>query len=297
MRAALHLPYLLLAFTTCADLRRPLSAQEASEAAPSQKDARKDARGVRPSRAGSSLLELASAELREIQRETRELRAQALEKRRTEHDRLKDIAAERRALERRLEALAAQVAKRETERDEKKTALEAAKKERQELEARAKELVGLVASYLERVETRVDRGIPWNVAGRKQSVSDARKTTVDEDASASAAVLAASRVQQEEEALGRLVESGKVTVEAGGESQEVFAFHLGLLGVVFANEEGTVIGFAQAGETLEDGLGAASASPEAAEGYLAAVDILRRRRSPSAVDLWIPRLKVRKEAE
>jgi hypothetical protein len=42
---------------------------------------------------------------------------------------------------------------------------------------------------------------------------------------------------------------------------------------------------------------AARNKPEAAEGYLVAVDILRRRRTPSLVGLYLPSLPVRKEGE
>jgi hypothetical protein len=252
---------------------------------------------VRPSRTANSLVERVSNELRQIQGRTRQERVQALENRKAELERLKGIAAESRALRRKLEALAEQISKLEKERDEKKAKLQKAEAERKKNEALARELVGRVKAYLDGVESRIAASIPWRKAARQTSLGEARKTTAGKSPSPSAALLAAARIQQEEEALGRLVESAKVNVKVGGEERQVFAFHLGLLGVVFANEDATVIGFAQAGETLEDGLKAASSSPEAAEGYLVAVDILRRRRTPAVVDLFLPTLKVTKEGE
>lgn len=249
-------------------------------------------RNVRPSSTEASPVEKASHVLQELQGKIRDLRVDALRKRKAELTRLKGIAAEKRALARKLEALRKQVDERQAEHDKKSKELAKLERERQGNVTQAKELVAHVSDFLGKVDKRIDASIPWRIAQRKESVRQALRATQGDSPVPGNAVLAAARVAQEEEALGRLVESQGVKVDVGGKTREVSAFHLGLLGVVYANEEGSVIGFAQAGQKLEDGLKAAS-SADAAEGYLIAVDILKRRRTPGIVDVFLPKLELK----
>ena len=97
----------------------------------------------------------------------------------------------------------------------------------------------------------------------------------------------ACRDSQKNAALNRVSEF--VETERGPIA--VQGFHLGLLGVIFASDDGAVVGFAAAGATLEEGLESVRSAPGASAGYLRAVDILNRRRTPELTDLHLPKIR------
>lgn len=231
-------------------------------------------------------------ELLILQHRIRDERATALRNRRSLQDRIKDLKAEERLVSRGLDALKEELGRREKEKAEKTAKRDADRAALEKLKGPSERILAAARSHLEHVKGLVERGIPWRVEERRQSIDGVLKIVSAKDASPSAALSAAGRVHGEEEALGRLVESGTVNVAVGKEEVAVEAFHLGLLAVIFANDDATILGFAQAGQRLEEGLDAASGHAGAADGYLAAVDMLRRRRTPAIIDLFIPSFPV-----
>jgi hypothetical protein len=246
---------------------------------------------IQPEQAVSKVNE----ELIALQWKIRAARAKALENRKAQHRTIRDLAGQHRAVARTLQVLETETADLEKELTQKKTQLAGEQKKLADLEEPTKKLLESMKEYLDKVEAHVESGMPWQKTERKRAIQQVRDLLGAEDATPSAGLGAVGRIHQEEESLGRLVESGTVEVNLGKEAVAVQAFHLGLLAVIFANEDATVIGFARAGETLEEGLEATMGNPEAASGYMAAVDILRRRRTPSIIDLYLPSLPVREE--
>jgi hypothetical protein len=263
----------------------PLGGQEPDAAAPAADAA------VRTSRTASDAVAKANEELLSLQKEIRNLRAGAEEARESQGERLNEIAREKRVAERAVEHLGAQAAKKEKENAEKKAKLAAEESALAALKKPSAAIVQSIKKFLDDLEAMVDAGIPWKVESRKTSIAQARETLSGANPNPSSALAAAARVALEEEALARLVESSVVEIEAGKERLAVQAFHLGLLAVIFANEDGSVLGFADPGKKLEDGLDAARGNADAARGYLVAVDILRRRRTPSLVDIYLPSIR------
>lgn len=246
---------------------------------------------IQPEQAVSKVNE----ELIALQWKIRAARARALENRKAQHRTIRDLAEQHRAVARTLEVFETETTDLEKELEEKKAKLAEEQKKLADLEEPTKKLLASMKEYLDKVEAHVDSGIPWQKTERKRAIKQVRDLLAAEDATPSAGLGAVGRIHQEEESLGRLVESGTVEVNLGKEAVAVQAFHLGLLAVIFANDDATVIGFARAGETLEEGLEATMGNPDAASGYMAAVDILRRRRTPSIIDLYLPSLPVREE--
>lgn len=234
-------------------------------------------------------------ELLSLQHRIREERAAAAKNRISFQERVKELKAEERLVSRSLDALKEELARREKELTEKKKRHDEEAAAVEKLKAPSDKILAAARTYLEDVRSLVVNGIPWKIDERTQAIDGVLRLLSAKDASASSAVSAAARIHAEEEALGRLVESAAVNVSVGKEEFAVEAFHLGLIAVIFASEDASILGFARAGETLEDGLQAARGNPAAASGYLAAVDILRRRRTPSLVDLFIPAFAVADE--
>jgi len=157
--------------------------------------------------------------------------------------------------------------------EEKRAKLRDLRSKQADAEEKAAVLIAQMGTHLDRLEAAIDGGIPWQIDDRKRSVIEARATMEppeqDRKPNPAAVLAALGRVQKEEEAIARLVETGSVTVDVGGgETLQVSAFHFGLLAVIFANEEGSVVGYARAGETLEEGLAAVDPDSAAADGYL-----------------------------
>jgi hypothetical protein len=59
--------------------------------------------------------------------------------------------------------------------------------------------------------------------------------------------------------------------------------------VIYASADGTILGCALPGQKLEEGLLGAQKKDVAGE-YLAALEVLRRRRMPRVLDLYFPTL-------
>ena len=264
------------------------------ESNPESSSPSKEAGPVRSSIAPTSPLGKASEELMSLQHKLRELRGKSQEDRKSQEERLKEILAEGRAVQRTLDGLNEQVAKREKEASEKRSKVSADETAARKLKGPSQAIFVAMKDFLDRVEKHVEAGIPWKIEARKASIAQAREILAAPNAALASALQTVARIHTEEEALGRLVESGTVEIDLGYGRAAVQAFHLGLLGVIFANEDGSVLGFAQAGQKLEDGLASVKGNPAAAEGYMIAVDILRRRRTPSIVDLYVPSLPLRK---
>jgi hypothetical protein len=252
---------------------------------------------VTASRSGAASSSRSSQELLAVQNRIRDARAKALEVRRSQDERAKELAAENRSIQRTIDVLGEEIAKREKEIRLKKEALQKEEKEAEAVKKPTETLLATMRAYLDKVEAKVAAGIAWKVEARKSSIAGVRDLLKTAGTSPASGLAAVGRVQQEEEALGRLVESGTVEIDAGKDRLAVQAFHLGLLGVIYANDDGTVLGFAKAGQKLEDGLDVSIGDGKAAYAYMAAVDMLRRRRTPSLLDLYFPALPVRKGGE
>ena len=207
---------------------------------------------------------------------------------------LRDLAAEERSVGQTLESLRRKLDKLKEQRDAKRAEIDKLRGETAEKHAASQVLVERTSTFLEEVVARIAKDIPWNREERIAAIERTRKSLIPaiekerKNVSPGAALAAASRVQKEEEAQARLVEQSAVNLKTSDGTLNVQAFHLGLLAVVFASEDGTVLGYAGAGQKLEDGLETVAGKPEAADGYLRAVDILRRRRTPDIVELYFP---------
>lgn len=245
---------------------------------------------VRTSIQPASSVVKASEELLSLQEEIRQVRAQAEVARVAQDKRLKELLDDERFVGRALENRKGELAKSEKEAAAKREQLKKAEEGVAQTRPKTEAVLGSLKGFLERLRKRVEIGIPWKIEQRLGVIDQALQLISVPNAQPVQSLQTVARIYMEEEALGRLVESTTMEVSLGQERMAVQAFHLGLLGVIFANEDGSVLGFAQAGQKLEDGLAATRGNSLAADGYLVAVDILRRRRTPSIVDLYLPTL-------
>jgi hypothetical protein len=249
---------------------------------------------LKPSAIGA---EEASEELRIMQGKIRDLKLDHARNLEAKQESLQEIRGEARVLRRTLESLKkqvdtlnAQIGGKEKQRTEKGEALAEKKKTAEKLKQQ-------MTRYLDTVREHVEAGIPWKKDVRLNSIRQATAIVEDTSTGLFPSLAAVGRVQQEEEALARHVELSTIEVPYGGKKLAVQGFHFGLLAVIYANEEGSVLGFVQAGEEIKDGIRTVENSPFAEEGYLSAVDILRRRRTPGIVDLYLPTLPVTEGGE
>ncbi len=249
-------------------------------------------RGVRSAR---EQFTRASGELLDLQARIRAAEARLLDRRRTSEERLRDLAAEKLAAERSLESLKGAGEAREKVLASLKASLAAREKEAARLQHELSAALEPLKQHFDRVEKLIDGGIAWKVNERKAAVRKARESFGGRDAQPAPGLQRAGLLQEEEEALGKLVEAGAVEVELHGESAAVPAFHLGLLGVVLVSPEGKIAGFAGPGQSLKEGLDASKGHTDASKGYLQAIEILRRRRAPGLVDLHVPSLPTQVE--
>jgi len=231
-------------------------------------------------------------ELLRLQDQLRRRTESALADRKQQRARLDELEAEARAARRQNDAIARQLEKQKERLASIRSESSAAETRAREIEEREGRLKERIRTFLSALEQRIAGGIPWKIEDRRQAVADAIQMLGDPRTGAAAALATLARLQKEQEAVGRLVETGTLEIETAGGPIAVQGFHLGLLGVVFANDDGTIIGFATAGETLEGGLEAVREVPEAAKGYQRAVDILNRRRTPELTDIHLPELPV-----
>jgi hypothetical protein len=242
--------------------------------------------------------ESASKELLLLQAKIRSAKLSHANDRKEKQDSLRDIIAEKRAAARPLESLQERQKKLKDELEKKKKEKEKNQRELTEKKKLSRKLKKAIQTYLEEIVLpHITSGIPWKQQFRQDSVKAALNVIEDEKTGLFPSLAAVGRVQQEEEALGRLVELSTIEVPYAGKKLAVQGFHFGLLAVIYANEEGSVLGFVQAGEKITDGIEAVENSPFAEEGYLSAVDILRRRRTPGIIDLYLPTLPVTEGGE
>ncbi|MHC4935515.1 MAG: DUF3450 family protein [Planctomycetota bacterium] len=231
-------------------------------------------------------------ELARLQERLRRRSEEALARRKEQRERLQTLEAEARASRRRNDTILREIEKREERIAELGRTREEAVVRSEDLVARESAVKEQLERFLQELRGRIEAGIPWKTADRAASVTDAIEAMADPRTNGASSLASVGRLQKEQEAFGRLVESSTLGVEAGGGHRAVPAFHIGLLGVIFAGEEGPVIGFAGRGDSLEDGLTSLSSRPEAAKGYLQTIDILNRRRTPQLTDLYFPRLPI-----
>jgi hypothetical protein len=148
----------------------------------------------------------------------------------------------------------------------------------------------LAGGYFDELAESVDRGIPWRKSERLKEIARARISLEGENPNPLSVLSAVERMQKREESLGRITESGTVRIEREGRKMEVQAFHLGRLGVIIADREGTFGAFVKRGQSLEEGLAESGKHPEAVSTYVRAIDILFKRRAPHVADLYLPGL-------
>ncbi len=257
-------------------------------------------RTARKTAAGRSAREQfarASEELLDLQARIRASESRLAERRRTSEERLRELTEEGRAAERSVELLKKAVEKRESSLAAAKGAVQTREKEAGRLQHELTGALEPLKQHLDRAVKAIEGGIAWKMAERKAAAEGARESLGQTAAQPFEPLQRVGRLQTEEEALGKLVEAGTVELEVQGEKAAVPAFHLGLLGVVLVSPEGRIAGFAGPGQRLEDGPAAAKGQPEAPKGYVQALEILRRRRAPGIVDLYIPSLPVQSSEE
>ncbi len=241
---------------------------------------------------------VANAKLRTARRELRDLEDEALKTRQSQIERERELVAEERLLERSLKHLEKLVAEREKKKAEIAAKIAEREQRLRTLGERAARVRAAIIEYLSAVGESVASGIEWQKEARLRSLEETKTAVKSESTEPAAALASAARIQSEQEALARSVETGSIKLDIGGETIAVHAFHLGLLAVVYASEDGSVVGFAPAGVPLERARSRdVDADAGAANGYLVAVDILRRRRTPAVVDLVLPALDASPEAE
>lgn len=234
-------------------------------------------------------------ELERLHQQIRDRRRESFERRTLAQERIEELTSQKRALERGNRALQKELDKRAS----KLAGQEAKLKEHQDT---AKELNETYAEFRQRltqfcdnVKQRIESGIHWKLESRINGLGLVTDLLKDSATSPAMGISAIGRIQSEQEALGRLVEPANFEIKHNEELIQVSGFHLGLLAIAFANQDGNVIGFAQRGQTLEQGVEAVRNNPAAADGYLRAIDILERRRTPALVDLVLPFLPVAKK--
>ena len=262
----------------CLVVASPLAAQE---------------RGVEAPIAG----ETPAAKLERLQKKLRRISQEALQDRKTQQRRLTELRREQHFQEKTLQAFQKEVDKRQALLDEKKDKKRELEQQIESGNARAAAVSAQILEFYSELQELVEAGIPWQKTQRLDSISKGRMALEgDQKNNPQFGLTNASRLQKEEESLGRLVESSQVLVEVPGKDDpySVDAFHLGLLAVVFASEDGSIIGYAGQGETLEEGMKIVEDKPEAADGYIKVVEILKRRRTPALIDIYFPKLPVDK---
>lgn len=230
-------------------------------------------------------------ELAVLQEKLRRRSMEELERRKSQLSRLNQLRYESRNQERLNSAIQKQVSELEEKIAESVGKSSAAIREAEQILAQENILKERVRQFLDALKNRILGGIPWKISERSRTIDNALELIQSEETSAQVAIATAGRMVKEQEALGRLVEFGIVEIEVNGETRGIQGFHFGLLGVVFSDAEGNVFGWAGPGQSLETGI--AAVSSEASEGYLMAVDILNRRRTPGLVNLQIPSLQMK----
>ena len=238
--------------------------------------------------------EEAGRQLLLLQAKIRTLKGDHARARKEKQDRLRELVTEERAVSRPLRSLEERIRKIREKIESEKAKLTKQEKELAAKKSLSGELKSRMKSYLDMVRAHVDAGIPWKQSFRRDSIQQAAAIVEDEKTALFPSLAAVGRVHQEEEALGRLVELSTIEVPYAGKKLALQGFHLGRLAVIYANEEGSILGFVQAGQEIREGIEAVEKTPLAQEGYLTAVDILRRRRTPGIVDLYLPALPMRK---
>ena len=251
------------------------------------------------------LFKKASEYLLDLQQKTRALETQTLERRRGLETRLAEIARDRQIIERSSSSLTRRVAELEKENEPKRVKLGKDGSDSSRFGEESARVLEEVKKYFVWLDKHVQEGIPWMQEQRKSAIAKARAALAEPDASPLVALELANRLQEEEESLGRTIEAGRVRIEVGGEHRSIPAVRLGLLSIAYASEDGTIIGYAHAGQTAEQGkieMGA-SASGETADkalqkvaaGYSTALAVLERKLTPRIVDFFIPGISVSNE--
>lgn len=230
-------------------------------------------------------------ELAVLQEKLRRRSMEELERRKSQLSRLNQLRYESRNQERLNSAIQKQVSELEKKISESVGKSSAAIRETEQILTQENLLKERIRRFLDALKNRILGGIPWKISERVRTIDNALELIQSEETSAQVAIATAGRMVKEQEALGRLVEFGIVEIEVDGETRGIQGFHFGLLGVVFSDAEGNVFGWAGPGQSLENGI--AAGSSEASEGYLMAVDILNRRRTPGLVNLQIPSLQMK----
>ena len=245
-----------------------------------------------PTRPELAELNRASEELASILRKSRELESQSRKRRASQKEAIEKLAADKIAAERSVAVLDAEVKKLEKELAEKKAKLQKAEKDATASAQEAAAVIDPLKGHLDLIESHIESGIPWRIASRKAAVQDARRVVTSPSASPAQAVAAVCNVQEAEEALGRVIEPGVIEIEMDGEKRALGAFHVGLVGAAFTSEDGKTSGWVIPGQKPEESLHTAAGAGKA---YLDALDMLRRRRLPRVLDLFLPALPAPKE--
>lgn len=234
-----------------------------------------------------------ATELAQLNAEMREVRSAALATRRAQLDRLKSVESELQAKKRTIARLEQELAKVQSEVTQREAKLAGIESRRQVREQVFADLKATISQYLTDLDARIARGIPWQIESRRNLLALSQQALTRPTSGPAEALAILGRHQKDEEALGRLVEVENFAVNVPGQGEvAVKAVHLGLLGVIYANPEGSVIGFAGPGQTLEEGLALVESKPEAADGYLKVIEILNRERNASLIDLYFPSLPI-----
>ena len=236
--------------------------------------------------AGSLVIELSA-----LQEKLRRRSLEELERRKAQLNRLDQLRYESRNQERLNNAIQKQLSELEEKVSESDEKTSLAVNESEQIQTQENRLKERVVGFLQSLKNRISNGIQWKKSERVASVETSLQLIRNEETSAQTAIAAAGRMVKEQEAFGRLVEFGIIEIEVDGETRGIEGFHFGLLGVVFSDAEGNVFGWSGPGQSIEKGISKGSA--ESAAGYLMAVDILNRKRTPGLVNLQVPSLQMR----
>ena len=245
-----------------------------------------------PVQRSDSESETKSQELMRLQDQLRRRSEAALQRRREQQDRLDALRAELNAGRRRNDAIQREIDQRKSRLEEISAQTAEAMTKDERIADEEQKLKDRTEQFLSSLQRRVESGIPWKISERVHAIQEAVTLIGDQRTNAASALATAGRLLRDQEALGRLIESSILEIETPDGPKAVSGVHLGLIGVIFASDDGTLLGFSGAGESLEAGLSAVDGRPEAAKGYLHTVDILNRRRTPQLVDLLLPKLPV-----
>ncbi len=240
---------------------------------------------------------LAKAELQRIQEQIRTDLEVARKAQDSRSRRLRELESETRARTRTVELLQKEVSKKRAALTASQTKLQEQLDKRTKLESDTERFKALFVSHLETMKAVIDSGIPWHKEQRTAIIDHALASLSDKATAAVAGLGSVGRLQKDLESLGRLVERSGTELVHDGETIKVELVHVGMLAVIFSNEDGSLIGYAGPGQSLEQGLAAVAENPEAKNGYVRAIEILKRRRTPALVDLFLPFLPVYSEGE